>query len=94
MTCIRAYTFQGCTSLKEVTLSGNLESIGASAFKYCPSLANIYMKAETPPSFAYYEGGFTDSTFTTCKLHVPKGCVEAYRQADVWKKFTTIAEME
>ena len=44
------YTIRGgCTSLKEVTLSRNLESIGPSAFRYCPSLANIYMKAETPP---------------------------------------------
>ena len=88
-----SYKYCCCISLKEVTLSSNLKSIGASAFRDCPSLANIYMKAETPPSFAYYEGGFTDSTFTTCKLYVPKGCVEAYRQADVWKKFTTIAEI-
>ena len=70
-----------------------MENIGASAFRYCPSLANIYMRAQTPPTLVY-EGGFSDSTFTTCKLHVPKGCLQAYREADVWKKFSTIIEME
>jgi hypothetical protein len=62
-------------------------SIGEYAFYYCTSLTSITCKATTPPtvgSSAFY--GVSKSI----SVHVPCGCVEAYKAANGWKDFTNI----
>ena len=44
MTKIEANTFYFCSSLEEVVIPENVESIGANAFGFCESLARVIIK--------------------------------------------------
>ena len=100
--------FLGCAKLNSITLSENLKFIGEGAFQYCSDLSTIVCNAQIPPieipnpdkSYYYPGDAFYQVDKQNCKLYVPKGCVEAYRAAELWKDFniiemgTGISEME
>ena len=91
--------FEGHELLAEVTLPETLEEIDARAFYNCKSLRLIECKAQVPPVLA-------DDAFATRKpMHdhtlplqeravvvVPKGTLDAYRNAPGWKEFKHIKE--
>ena len=90
--------FLGCTKLHSITLSENLKFIGEGAFQYCTDLSTIVCNAQIPPieipnpdkSYYYPGDAFYQVDKQNCKLYVPKGCVEAYRAAELWKDFNII----
>ncbi len=82
--------FSGCHSLSRLALGSGLQAIGESAFSSCYNLTEIYSEALTPPTCGAYALGGIDKW--TCKLIVPKGSIEAYKQADQWKEFFFIEE--
>ena len=49
----------------------------------------IILRNENPPTAA----GCTNETYLHCPLYVPKGCVEKYQSADIWKNFWYILEI-
>jgi hypothetical protein len=63
-------------------------SIGRAAFAGCTGLTEIHVKNPTPPNI----GGetFSEVNTETCKLYVPTGAVDAYRNAEVWSEFLNI----
>jgi len=67
-------------------------SIGDYAFQYCSKLSNIYAYSTAPISLTYSAQVFRTVDTTTCTLHVPKGSLDAYKAADVWKGFTNIVD--
>lgn len=82
-----------------VTKVGRASSTGESDFS--PSaLTDIYVNATVPPVCEPMEtraGGSAYAAFdgidmSVCKLHVPAGCLEAYKAADGWKEFLNITE--
>ena len=100
VTTIGTSAFNGCTSLSSVDLPATLTELGYNAFYNVPTLSTLNVKATTPPTclthidshtYQYSEPFITDH-YSNVWLNVPHGCAEAYRQANVWKKFTHIAE--
>ena len=80
--------FQNCSSLKKVSIPSTVTSIDYSAFSGCSRLTKVAVARTTPLSI-------DASVFPYCKrstLYVPKGYLEAYKNATVWKDFKTIVE--
>ena len=82
--------FRGCKNLKDIKLPVNLKQIGYYAF------ANTGLKTVTNYSTTPQEitaSVFEGVNLSLCRLFVPKGCKDAYKNADVWKKFGQILEV-
>ena len=107
VTEIAPEAFKDNQDLVEVTIPGTVTTIGAGAFAGCGNLRAIYLMSTTPIALsqAAVRGvirradGTTISQFDgvdyeTCVLYVPYGCGEAYRNAEGWKLFKHIVEME
>lgn len=89
---IDANTFYGCSSLKEIALTEKISKIGSGAFGNCISLKNYYLYGMTPPTLANTNAL---TVVEGCKIHVPKGCLEAYQIAANWSTYADyMIEME
>ena len=100
--------FQNKTELVEATIPETVKKIGEGAFAGCWNLRNLYIKSQTPPTISSPDEArsmlrkangtgvkaFEGVDKETCVLHVPYGTAELYRQADGWKEFANIVEME
>ena len=76
------------TRLTTVTIPNSVTEIGDMAFEGCTGLKKIYSLNPVPP--VIYEGTF--ETYHT-DLFVPKGCYLKYKEAEYWKNFTFISEI-
>lgn len=88
---IGSYAFADCQKLTAVVLPKTLLSIEEHCFENCFSLDYIECLSETPPELmggGHFDGVAKDN-FT---LVVPKGCVDAYRNAPGWNEFKRISE--
>lgn len=86
--------FQNCSRLTSVTLGSSVELLSEYCFSGCP-LQHLYIQAaDFPPICREETFAGTDNLFTTCTLHVPKGCKSLYRSSKIWGKFIKIVEME
>lgn len=83
--------FYDCRSLRSITLPAGIERIGEYCFMRCDSLREVTILAPTPPAITNV---FADTTGLRRTLFVPKGSVEAYRQAQYWQDFAEIREIE
>ncbi len=81
--------FTDCYGLKNITIPNSVTSIGEYAFIGCYDLQNVYLLGEIPVAI-------NDDTFRNydATLYVPQGSLEAYKAADVWKKFKNIVEFD
>lgn len=85
------YVFLGCKKLSAIVLPENLLTIDAACFAFCYGLDYIQCLSPTPPRLlgsSHFEGVAKDN-FT---LVVPKGSVDAYRNAPGWNEFRRISE--
>lgn len=92
VTSIESYAFQGCKGVTSLAIPNNVTYIGDYVFQDCNSLEGIYVMAETPPSVS--SDSFTESNYIISTIYVPTGCLEAYQNADEWKKFWEIKEFD
>ena len=101
VTTIASGAFQNNTGLTNITIPGTIVSIGGYALGGCTSMESIDIKANIPPTL--YDGDLlamrraASSVFAginkeTCKLIVPEGCVEAYKNAYGWGEFVNITD--
>ena len=90
MTSIGKNAFHGCTKLENLTLPAKLASIGDFAFSYS-GLKTLTVNMTTPININ--ANVFYEVDLSQCTLYVPKGCKDAYKNANVWKKFGTILEI-
>lgn len=88
--CDSAFWYSG---LQTITIGKGVKHIGYNAFLNCDRLKSITIKSETPPVINPVDSPFEVRLQSTCTLYVPKGCVEKYQRADVWKNFVSIVEM-
>ena len=84
---IESQTFEGCSSLKSLTIPANVERIGRYAFRNS-KLEELHIKSTTPPYMDY------DACLpTSCKIYVPSGSYNAYKNTySSFAKFTIIEE--
>lgn len=85
VTTIQTSVFSGCTSLTTITLPKGVTWVHGSAFQDCIGLKEIRVHASVPPK-ADYQAFYRVDT-ETCKLMVPEGTRDAYKEADEWKGF-------
>ena len=77
------------TSLKELTLGEHIRKVQVEV-KNCNNLSKITCLATTPPT----ELTATNKQYKDVEVKVPKGCLEAYQNAEGWKNFWNMSEME
>ena len=82
-------TFAGCNSLTHITITDCLNLSILDAFEDCTEIKEIHNNAPIPQTGSIC---FSDVDMETCKLFVPKGSYDAYRNAKGWKEFTNIIE--
>jgi hypothetical protein len=84
----------GSQKLKTITLPATVRYVGGQGLDN-PNLEAIYASPTTPPAteenYSYFGG---ENVLSNCKLYVPKGSGEAYKNAPIWKDFLNIIEDE
>lgn len=80
------WCFNGCEKLEEITIPSKVNYIYLS-FSGCTSLKKIVCKAIVPPVsyWDYLDGDW--KLFRDCKLQVPEGSEESYKESEGWEKF-------
>ncbi len=83
----------GSQKLKSVTLPATLRYLGQQGLDNSV-LETIYIQATTPPATKEGCAYFDSDVLANCKLYVPKGSLEAYKNANIWKEFQNIQETD
>ena len=94
VTSIGAGVFQLAMNLTGVTIPDGVKNIELLDFHNCDTLSDVTVMAVTPP---LVEASFSFLSFTAKgdTLHVPAGCVDAYKADPEWSKaFTNIVEQQ
>lgn len=89
VTTIEDYAFCGCDALTEIDIPKNVETIGEYAFSG-NRIVSVTVRREVP--IAITANVFTNRANSI--LYVPFGCKAAYKDADYWKDFKEIVELE
>ena len=96
---IEAYAMGWNLFLREIVFPSTLECIGPYNAKFWRSIEKIYVKAQTPPeciiddnSTGFYHA--FDGANKNATLYVPRGTLEAYRDAPGWNYFSKIEEFD
>ena len=84
--------FYNCATLTEATLGVNITSIGTNAFGRCAALSQINANMPDPMVVEVGYNAFDGVNKMTCRLHVPRGSLEAYKEAPVWQEFQLISD--
>ena len=95
--CIEEHAFNDCVTLESLVLSNKLVSIERLAFENCKKITEITSLNPNPPILEREWNGiypFDNKIFTTATLYVPASALKAYREADGWKKFVNIKEVD
>ena len=95
VTSIGHAAFRYCYGLTKVTIGNGVTSIGDSAFQGCGSLTTLHSLNTTPPYLEIYDFGisgvintpFDDNHYPTVDVYVPEEALDAYQNANIWKKF-------
>ena len=83
--------FTKCLGLKSVSIPKNVTDV---YFYGCTNLIKIYSYIEDPIDLsADILSPFSETTYYTGTLYVPKGTIEKYRSKRGWSSFTWIEEM-
>lgn len=76
-----------CEHLDSVVIGRDVQSIGKQAF-FNSSLARLVCRGTVPPTVA--TDAFPAGLFLSTELVVPASALDAYKKADVWRKFMHI----
>lgn len=86
-------SFENCTNLESIVFPSTLAVWGGEkTFFGCTSLKSITICNPSP--IAIIESNFDAVTYLNATLRVPKGALDAYKNAPVWKNFLNIVEDE
>ena len=94
VTSIGEYAFYECTSLTSIDIPYSVTSIGKYAFGWCTGLKDVYALRTSPAEYGADGNCFDDVPTSTCTLHVPAGCKDAYANSEPWSQFGNIVELQ
>ncbi len=92
VTSIGAGAFSGCSGLTSVTIGSSVKSIRIEAFWECNELISVTNLATKPQTLYKQDGRSAFSFYGT--LHVIKGYKDVYANADYWKYFTIVDDVD
>ena len=85
---VQRNTFSGCEGLEEITLPSTCIVCYDYSFEDCNNIKRINCNATIPP--VIYANTFSNSIYPKTLLNVPEGCVDVYKETDIWKEFTNM----
>ena len=74
-----------------LVIPASVSAFGYYSVSECPNLVAIHCKSAVPAEIAETDKVFT-KVASHCTLYVPKGSLESYKAAPVWKEFANIKE--
>ena len=89
VTYLGGQSFENCIGLTYIKIPNSVTSIGC-AFYGCKNLNEVHNSSATPQSIDMFCFEFVDKK--TCKIYVPTGSLEKYRNAPFWQDFDIILE--
>lgn len=89
---IDMYAYGECPALKEVEIGSGMTTIAKKAFNLSAAITRVAVKASVPPTCG--ADAFAADVTSKAKLQVPKGSLNAYKEAEVWKSFANIEEVD
>lgn len=89
VTNISSFAFNANKEQIKVYLPSTLKTIDNSAFLSLDKIAEVHVKATTPPTLGSY---IFYPRYNDAVLYVPKGCKQDYANAKEWKYFKNIVE--
>ena len=90
---VTKYAFWKVSELSSIELPEVLDSIGLAAFAYCTNLTSIKSYAISAPT-KLGNNCFYGIDKNACVLFVPAGSIDSYRDANQWKDFLNIVEID
>jgi len=95
-TLIENSSISDCKSIEYLELGSGIDSLCNNALNNLTNLKVLICWATVPPRCNSYWDAFTSPTpdLMDATVYVPKESVEAYRNANEWKKFNTIVAIE
>ena len=93
VTSIGTYGFYKCP-LSSVTIPANVTYLGTAAFGENSSLTDVYVAWTTTLPTLQDNAIFSGSPINNATLHVPAGSKALYQDADVWKNFGSIYDVQ
>ena len=74
-------------------IPGKVNYVMSTAFGYCTGIEDYYFYSLVPPSLS--NSNAFQSMNASCRIHVPKGSLEAYQTANLWIELADrMVEME
>ena len=92
VTTIQSNAFANCSQLNKLSLSSAMKTFGEGAFAGCTGLHEVTNPQSVPLELKNVSI-FPTTIYTGCKLYVPKGCVNAYKESPTWRFFYSIEVM-
>ncbi len=86
------WAFSGCSSLRHLSFGTSVKIIYKEAFSDCTAVTQIVTRATTPPICGIQ--ALDDINKWECTLLVPANSIAAYQEADQWKEFFFIKDIE
>jgi hypothetical protein len=83
------HAFDGCKKLENVTIGESIGEISYNAFSNC-AIKNVYCYATNVPK----TGNSAFTNISNATLYVPESAIEKYRNANIWKNFGSIRNLE
>ena len=84
--------FMDAIELTGITIPNSLTYIGSLAFYNCTGLTEIHTQITYPASVPLGNNVFYGVPKNTCKLYVPRGTLQLYKNAAQWKDFLNMEE--
>lgn len=78
------------TSITKITLPESVKTLENYVFRKCSKLTEITVGNPVPPTVSAYT--FDNAITSACRLYVPRGCVDTYKNASYWSAFSEILE--
>ena len=94
ITVISEEAFSDCIKLQRLTLPTHLTSIGRRAFIGCDAMQTIECHVFFPASVDINNKAFSSTQYSNTILYIPTGSLSAYKNHEVWQKFSNIQEKD